>query len=143
MHRRTYLLVTMVLIFASFVLGCGSGGGSGSGGSSTTTTATTTATTTVAPTNSLVGTWDVTGGTVPERPDVVTFNAGGTGSLSGTATGSNTFTWSVSGNTLNITVSGGSADTMTITWTDSNNVTLTNPPGSRPSSGTSITLRRR
>jgi hypothetical protein len=139
MHRRTYLLVTMVLIFASFVLGCGSGGGSGSGGSSTTTTATTT----VAPTNSLVGTWDRTGGNVPQPPDVMTFNANGTGSFSGTTSGTGTITWSVSGNTLNFTVSGGSADTMTITWTDSNNVTFTNPPGSRPSSGTSMTWRRR
>jgi hypothetical protein len=147
MHRRTYLLVTMVLMFTSFILGCGSGGGSGSGGSSTTTTGSSTTTMTTVPAAfSLVGTWDQVGWTggsaIGTPPDQMIFNAGGTGSMSGTRSGSATFTWSVSGNTLTLNV-GGSPSISTITWIDSNNIASTMPLGGGPSSGHTLTMRRR
>lgn len=120
MHRRTYL-VTMVLILASFILGCGGGGSSSGGGD--------------IGTNSLVGTWDTVSwsGGASAPPDRIAFNADGTGSYSGTISGSGTLTWSVSGSTLTatpVTPPGGSVMSGTLAWTDNNNVTITFTVGS-------------
>jgi hypothetical protein len=129
MQRRISLLAGMVMILATFLLGCGGGGSSSGGGTAT---------------NSMVGSWDVVSwsGGRGAPPDQMTNNADGTGTFSGTRTGSGTYTWSASGNTMIFTVAGGSgATSATVAWTDNNNVTITTTSGQ--DIGQIMNLRRR
>jgi hypothetical protein len=90
MNRRTDLLVTMVLIFAIFILGCG-GGGSSSGGGGTDSTA------------NVSGTWKGTGNSkeTGTAPTTLILSQSGN-NVSGTWDGY-AVTGTVSGNQLNLT----------------------------------------
>jgi len=136
MNRRTDLLVTMVMIFTVFILGC-SGGGSSSGGGGTDSTANVSGTwkgtgnspqTGSAPTtlilnqsgNNVSGTWDgvAVTGTVSGNQLTLTFTPFTQNGVSFTGGGTATVTGNSMSGTFSLTgTSGGRSATVNATFT--------------------------
>jgi hypothetical protein len=94
MKSKVCFLVILGLLFV-FLMGCG--GSYGGGGGTTYQT--------------IVGTWNKASSTGDgaNLPDQLIFNVSGTGSYSGGALGSGSFTWTYGGTTLVISPQGGTA----------------------------------